>query len=64
MREILIKLCRHYPDAQKDIDNINGTIYDAYFSLAYVVTPALFVLWRIADDEFLTRVRLIDDGER
>lgn len=58
LREILIRLCVNYPAAKREIAKINGDIYDAYYELAYGVTPALFILWRTDDDEFLTRVRL------
>ncbi len=40
------------------INNIEGEIYHVYFSLAYGITPSLFVSSTVSGDSFLTRVRL------
>lgn len=57
-RELLLEICDNYPEAIDEINNIEGEIYHVYFSLAYGITPSLFVSSTVSGDSFLTRVRL------
>jgi hypothetical protein len=59
---LILELVSLYPDAKKEIEEIQRKyeITLIYYSLAYGVTPALFVLYKKDGDEFLERVRLIE----